>query len=539
MQKKISTLTFKVLLLIILFVLPVNILLIFSTKTTTDELYKQVDMSLKNVTDLYVNTLDLGMKNADYYLYNAYTSNPDFITLVETTDELQYLNAKYRCIQSMQQEISSNELCDAYFFYPESKREFVIGNATGTQKEIFQDFLQKSMKVNAKWKIETIAGKQYLVRITKIKDVYYGGFINLERFEKEIKKSINYKSGQVYFSQKESLKKETAQNANVHMVTTTSDKADMNLSIGVENKEINKNLSWWEKRQIIIAVLFLGLLPILYVAIHYWMVIPLKRLNQAHHELEIGNEEFRIRKNGNSTEFQEAYQSFNKMADNIHSLKMENMEKELAKKELQLNNLQLQIRPHFLLNTFNLIFNLAAENKTEDIKELVLYLSAYFRHIFRNGKDMELFPREMKLIEGYIKAAEIRYPGRIKFVAQIDPDIYLMRIPPLLLHNFIENIIKHAMGENRVIHIMLTGEYEDRKIVFNISDDGTGMTEDMVGIINSEAYMDTETEQHVGLKNSAMRLKYFYGEEANIRVESELGKGTVFILTIPYNLEED
>ena len=537
MKKKISTLTFKVLLLIILFVLPINILLIFSVKTTTKELYKQVDLSLKNVTDLYVNTLDLGMKNADYYLYSAYTGNADFITLCETSDELRYLNAKYRCTQNMQQEIASNDMCDAYFFYPESKGEFIIGNASGTKKEIFKDFLQSSLNIDVKWQLGTVGGKQYLIRVTKIKDVYYGGFINLEKFEKEIQKSINYKSGKVYFRQTNPEKE--IKNFKNRIVTTKSDKADLYLSIEVENQEINRNLSWWEQRQIIIAVLFLGLLPILYLAIHYWMVVPLKRLNQAHHELEIGNEGFRIEKRGNSTEFQAAYDSFNEMADNIHSLKMENMEKELAKKELQLNNLQLQIRPHFLLNTFNLIFNLVAENKTEDIKELVLYLSAYFRHIFRNGKEMELFSREMQLIEGYIKVAEIRYPGRIKFIAQIDPDIYLMRIPPLLLHNFIENVVKHAMVEDQIIHIMLTGEYEDRKIVFYISDDGAGMTEEMVEVVNSESYMNAESERHVGLKNSAMRLKYFYGEEAKIQVESELGKGTVFILTIPYNLEED
>ena len=539
MKQKFSTLTFKVLLLIVLFVLPINVLLIFSTNTTMEELYKQVDMSLENVTNLYVNTLDLGMENADYYLYSSYTGNTDFVTLCQTTDEVRYKNAEYRCIQNMQQEIASNEMCDAFFFYPETKNEFIIGNATGTKKESFQEYLQSSLNVNAKWQIGTVEGKQYLIRITKNRDVYYGGFINLDKFKKKIRHSLNYESARVLFSQENPQGQAQIDKSGVRIVTTESDRANMYLSIEVDKKEINKNLSWWEQRQILIAVLFLGLLPILYVAIHYWMVVPLKRLNRAHHELEVGNEDFRIQKRGNSAEFQEAYMSFNKMADNIHSLKVENMEKELAKKELQLNNLQLQIRPHFLLNTFNLIFNLAAESKMDDIKELVLYLSAYFRHIFRSGKELELFSREMQLIEGYIKAAEIRYPGKIKFVSQIDPDIYLMRIPPLLLHNFIENIVKHAMVEDRVMHIMLKGEYENRIITFNVSDDGAGMSEEMVELINSEGYLEAENEQHVGLKNSAMRLKHFYGEEAKIRVESELGTGTVFILTIPYDLEEN
>ena len=43
---------------------------------------------------------------------------------------------------------------------------------------------------------------------------------------------------------------------------------------------------------------------------------------------------------------------------------------------------------------------------------------------------------------------------------------------------------------------------------------------------------------HVGFANSLKRLKYFYGDEADISLSSEEGEGTCITLTFPYNLEE-
>ncbi len=44
--------------------------------------------------------------------------------------------------------------------------------------------------------------------------------------------------------------------------------------------------------------------------------------------------------------------------------------------------------------------------------------------------------------------------------------------------------------------------------------------------------------RHLGLYNSLKRLKYFYGTEAAIEVESEEGEMTSFTIRFPYDLEE-
>lgn len=207
---------------------------------------------------------------------------------------------------------------------------------------------------------------------------------------------------------------------------------------------------------------------------------------------------------------------------------------------MELRNLQLQIRPHFLLNTFNLIFTLAQRKETEGIMDIVIYLSDYFRYIFRSEKELELFPKELELLKGYAGVAALRYPEQVIFSFEFDPEIMLVRVPPLLILNFVENSIKHGIRKGKKLHICVWGNYEENRVTFHIIDDGNGMNEDVLlynrKILNGELE-PSDLGSHIGLYNSLKRLKYFYGEEATIEVDSTPGTETVFKIKFPYSLE--
>ena len=82
------------------------------------------------------------------------------------------------------------------------------------------------------------------------------------------------------------------------------------------------------------------------------------------------------------------------------------------------------------------------------------------------------------------------------------------------------------------------GEYEDGIVTIQIADDGIGMNEEDTALINSGDFSSSPEGSHVGIKNAVLRLKHFYGEKSSITVESEPDSGTIFTITIPYNLTE-
>lgn len=529
-----KSLAFKVVILIVAVLLPLNLLLFVSTGRLINHARKQVQLNLQNTGDVYMNTLDIQMRETDYYLYDMYMSDLDMQSIRNSSDELEYENACFRVQQKLLKKIEVEQVCDAYFFYQESKERYLFGASPTLPRIQMRETLEEVGNEPRKWSLYMMDGTPYAVRVVRAADMCYGAMMNLETVRKEILQSLNYSSVQVaFYQQKETVNREGLIESEALSVRGTTA-----LQISVSEHEVYENLSFMERTMWVISILSLLLIPLMFWILHRLIIQPLNILNLAHQELEQGNELYRIKMKSSTREMGEAFESFNHMADNIHSLKLTNMEKELARNQLELMNMQLQIRPHFLLNTFNLMFNLVSEGKMEEIKKLIMYLADYFRHIFRNGKELELLQKELHLIERYMDAARIRYPGMLSIAYQIDPELSLVRVPPLLIHNFIENVVKHALVKGRTIHIVLAGEYENGMVTFKISDDGKGMSQKDADDINKERYLERGETLHVGLKNSLLRLRHFYGEEASLTVESELDVGTEFVISFPYNLEE-
>ena len=139
-----------------------------------------------------------------------------------------------------------------------------------------------------------------------------------------------------------------------------------------------------------------------------------------------------------------------------------------------------------------------------------------------------------------MQMVSFRYEGMVDFTEDVDPEIEIIRMPPLLIHNFIENAVKHGSKQGEILHITLEGRYDKGVVTFMILDDGNGMRkEDLLyyqKILRQEIEPENENT-HLGLYNSIKRLKYFYGEKAEIELDSVEGEMTCFIIKFPYNLE--
>lgn len=309
------------------------------------------------------------------------------------------------------------------------------------------------------------------------------------------------------------------------------------MNVSLDKSVFNRNISVLRWILVALSAFYIILIPLLYRFLRRWIICPLEELNAAHAQLEHGIEDYRITAAANSREFAHAYTSFNSMAESLQNLKLEKINSELVRKQMLLDNLQLQIRPHFLLNTFNLLYSMLQARKTAPAQEILLYLSEYFRYLFKYDQNLVLFPREWELIEQYIHISQYQYTDAFTFQSSLDPEISLVRVPPLLLHNFIENILQHALSGRKVVHIMVTGFYENGIVTFQIADDGCGMPEEEAALINNSTFEDYARGRHVGIRNSVKRLKFFYNNQGTVSVESSPGEGTLFTITFPFDLE--
>jgi sensor histidine kinase YesM len=170
------------------------------------------------------------------------------------------------------------------------------------------------------------------------------------------------------------------------------------------------------------------------------------------------------------------------------NLKQQTEEIILQKSQAELNLLKSQVQPHFLFNTLNNIYYEAykVDRHTARLIERLADIMRYF--VDESPKHDVLLTTEVAFIENYLELEKIRIPHGviIDFQKSLNREL---RIPPMLLMTFVENIFKHGIdkssSENQVAISLIQQDgyllFNTRNRIFEppVSEQSTGF-----GIIN-------------------------------------------------------
>lgn len=528
-----------VMLVIMMIVLPFNILTLIMNRMAMDNVIESARNALKIASGNVMTELEGRMSASQYLIYNVYKSDAHFQALCSAKQyDDTYTKNRIQLFWKMEESAILSGNSDAYFIYnPRFDDLILMEKSRYFGSEVERQFVYKGVHGNfyTGCHLYSFHGDDLLLIMFDLNGTRMGSWIWLDNYVKELKKGMEFDTAQFYFTEAP-ITDRAKEMVSVHEM---GKRYGVSLVGNIEKKDILGNMSILNRVMKYGVVLSFMLIPMLYLVISWLFLRPLSVLSKAHKKIQGGDLSYRIIEKAPFSEYEASFSSFNAMVAMIRELKIENYEKEINSKELELSNLQLQIRPHFLLNTFNLIYTLVQENKNDAVEDVIIYLSDYFRYLFRDNSKLQLFPKEQHLIEGYMKMAKIRYPNSIEIDYSYDPEIMMVRIPPLLIHNFVENIVKHVVHVGTVTHISIVGEYIDRMVEFMIMDDGQGMSEEAVRELTETMKNGKNTGDHVGYANSYQRIRYFYGEDGDISITSDEGIGTCVTITFPYDLEVD
>jgi len=236
---------------------------------------------------------------------------------------------------------------------------------------------------------------------------------------------------------------------------------------------------------------------------------------------------------------------FNKMVGEVQYLINRNYINQLEKREAELNALQFQINPHFLYNTLEAINSIAAMNKCFEICEISQKLGEMFRYsINKSGSEMVSLEEEIKHIDNYIYIQKIRFRDKFEIFYNIEENAKRVRVLKFILQPIIENAIVHGFKDKAGIgYIEVSAYIEKDKLFIKVEDDGNGMTEEKVKVLND--YINKKDDnitraykKSIGIRNVNMRIKLACGDEYGISVNSEIKSGTTVLFTLPaYGME--
>ncbi|WP_313134079.1 cache domain-containing sensor histidine kinase [Anaerocolumna sp.] len=267
------------------------------------------------------------------------------------------------------------------------------------------------------------------------------------------------------------------------------------------------------------------------VALSNLIFKPLNRV-QKHMKMVQGGKLIQMEVNEkHSDEINDLKKVFNQMVSAIDNLISEVKKEEqiIAKNELDI--IQAQINPHFLYNTLDAVSALALIEDNENCLKMTQALGNFYRNSLNSGLDLVSIQDEMECIESYITILNMRYDDKINMTYDVEEDIKERKILKLILQPIVENAAHHGIrnkkGEGT---ISIKGYRDENEIIFIVTDDGLGMSEDRIHEI-VEGKIQKE-KSGFGLYSSAQRISLYYGIEKPITITSELGNGTEIIIRV-------
>lgn len=137
---------------------------------------------------------------------------------------------------------------------------------------------------------------------------------------------------------------------------------------------------------------------------------------------------------------------------------------------------------------------------------------------------------ELETIDSYVEVQEIRFTGRFLCEKEIPDQLEECLVPKMILQPLVENAILHGLEGCENGYICIYAGREGDVLNISITDDGRGMSPEILAWINSPE--PEKRDGHLGLYNIMKILKLYYGNEYGLKAEVT-EDGTTVTLRLP------
>lgn len=291
----------------------------------------------------------------------------------------------------------------------------------------------------------------------------------------------------------------------------------------------------------IISISFVMALWISWI-IYSGIASPVSALAFGMKQLRMGKLDVRL-ENKREDELGYLTQAFNQTVEQQRHLIKDIYEQQLRLTKTELKFLQAQINPHFLYNTLDSIYWSAKQYDADDIGEMVLNLSRFFRLSLSKGRESFTVEETAAHLQYYIRVQQIRFNDQFAVEYSIAEECRSLYVLKLILQPLVENAILHGLEKKADGgKLSISAQVHEDRLILQVSDNGKGMEAERLlqlraaleRVAGHDSYTAAERPgQFFGLLNVKARIHIYYGESAELHFESVEGQGTMVSVNLP------
>lgn len=211
-----------------------------------------------------------------------------------------------------------------------------------------------------------------------------------------------------------------------------------------------------------------------------------------------------------------------------------NRERELRASELErrfaearLDALKMQLNPHFLFNTLNMI-STHVHDDPRLADRMLGRLSDFLRETLRHAGRQEVpLEQDLEFLDDYLAIMQARFGDRLRVRVRVGEDCRAVPVPHLLLQPLVENAVAHCTRDHdRAGAVDIAAERRGASLHLTIEDNGPGLT------VPPEEAM----RRGIGLSNTAERLQSLYGGSQRLVLENRAEGGLRVRVEVPWRI---
>ncbi|MBO5070992.1 MAG: histidine kinase [Roseburia sp.] len=524
-----------------IFIIPLIILLVSYNMYALDMINDNSVAYGKNMLEIYSQPIASELNTVENYFENIVLNDLEFRRLVyaDTTHKAQAklddVNTKIKTIYSAALNMAGHIL---YHSGTEQVKEYYSNSYSYATKKQFKTFLIEAFEESVlleseRWISYEAENNFYLIRFFTFKGTVLMGIYDLNLADVPQAYEENDPDSFIFFAndnRQPLTSRERLKELGIELESgfrysyMVSGSKQRYLIVEKELSSLNLYMiyvvpyySWISANNmpiffILFSILVVLLLLCCMIVIRKFYIVPLQNMVDTMTKVKEGDMQKRIEDDYLISEFSVATKTFNDMLDKIQELKIARYEQELETQRATMLYLQIQIRPHFVLNCLKNVFSLAQEERCEEIQETVIILSQYLRYVLKDNLTLVPVDTELKSVKNYIYLQQMLSHDLITCECMVEEDALSYTLPPLSILTFVENSVKHGrrIGKKFIITIKVNIIADFLNIV--ILDNGIGFSQEDLEYLNNKKDF-SYGNQHIGIQNVLHRFSIvFHGK---------------------------